>query len=81
MKSLSLAADMDMYGPGELNFAECFLSIMGCRCHCCIISFVDSTFEEETSLLFYCRRIFVEFDKKTAEVMFFLSNSTKILLQ
>ena len=60
---------------GELNFAECFLSIMGCRCHYCGMSVVDIIFVEGIFLVFCCRRIFVEFDKKTAKAMFFLSKS------
>ena len=35
------------------------------------MSFVDSIFVEQFFLLFYCRRIFVEFDNKTAKAVFF----------
>ena len=56
---------------GELNFAECFLTIIGCRCYYCKISFVYIISVEEFFLMFCCRRIFVKFDNKTAEEVFF----------
>ena len=41
-----LRAAVITFVAGVLNFAECFLSIMGCRCHYCGMSVVDIIFVE-----------------------------------